>query len=230
VEDNALAGRGPNLDTFGGQINAAVVGANGGLGRAFAQSLIRTETVARVIALSRSDPGLESPKLAWQPIDIADENSIQSAARNVRALVDKLHLVVVASGILHDTDILQPEKTWRALNGASLEQAFRINAIGPALVGKHFLPLLARHPKSAFAVLSARVGSIADNRLGGWHSYRASKAALNMLVRTLSIELKRSNPLALCIALHPGTVDSRRFKPMCPSTNFSSQISPPIAC
>lgn len=140
-----------------------------------------------------------------------------------------VHLVIVATGILHDGETVQPEKTWRALNATSLEKAFRINTVGPALVAKHFLPLLARRRKSAFAVLSARVGSISDNRLGGWYAYRSSKAALNMLVRTLDIELKRSNPDALCVALHPGTVDSRLSRPFQANVPEGKLFSPDVA-
>ncbi len=121
--------------------------------------------------------------------------------------------MIVASGILHDGDALHPEKTWRALDGAALEQVYRINTVGPALVAKHFLPLLARHRKSVFAALSARVGSTSDNQLGGWHAYRASKGALNMLLRTFAIELARRNPRAACVGLHPGTVDTRLSAP-----------------
>jgi NAD(P)-dependent dehydrogenase (short-subunit alcohol dehydrogenase family) len=94
-----------------------------------------------------------------------------------------------------------------------MERSYRINAIGPALVARHFLPLLAADRKSAFAALSARVGSIGDNGLGGWHAYRASKAALNMLLKTLAIELARRNPGALCVGLHPGTVDTGLSRP-----------------
>jgi NAD(P)-dependent dehydrogenase (short-subunit alcohol dehydrogenase family) len=103
---------------------------------------------------------------------------------------------------------MQPEKTCRAIQAAALAKAFAVNAIGPALVAKHTLPLLARDRKVVFAALSARVGSIADNRLGGWHGYRASKAALNMLVRNFAIELATRNRQAVCVALHPGTVDT----------------------
>ena len=115
--------------------------------------------------------------------------------------------------ILHDGAGLKPEKTWRHLDGAALGRAFQINATGPALAAKHFLPLLAEDSKSCFAALSARVGSTADNGFGGWYAYRASKAALNMLVKTLSIELARRNPAALCVTLHPGTVDTRLSAP-----------------
>ena len=121
--------------------------------------------------------------------------------------------MIVASGLLHDGAALQPEKTWRSLTAEGLQRAFAINTIGPALVAKHFLPLLAQERKAVFAALSARVGSIEDNHLGGWHAYRASKAALNMLIRTLAIELARRNDHALCVGLHPGTVDTGLSKP-----------------
>ena len=114
---------------------------------------------------------------------------------------------------LHDGEALRPEKTWRALEGVALERVYQVNAIGPALVAKHFLPLLARDRKSVFAALSARVGSISNNQLGGWHAYRASMAALNMLLRTFAIEPAWRNPRAACVGLHPGTVDSRLSAP-----------------
>jgi NAD(P)-dependent dehydrogenase (short-subunit alcohol dehydrogenase family) len=113
--------------------------------------------------------------------------------------------VIDATGFLHDEN-QSPEKTWRQLDAAWLARSFALNAIGPALLMKHVLPLLPREGKAVFATLSARVGSIGDNRLGGWYAYRASKAALNQLVRTASVELARRSPDALCIALHPGTV------------------------
>jgi len=202
-----------SLDSFGTALNVVVVGASGGIGGAFADHLAGSDRVARVTALSREDPGLDEAKCAWLPIDIENEESIEAAAAEIRASGAPVHMVIVTTGILHDGDDLTPEKTWRTLSSESLKKAFCINTIGPGLVAKHFLPLLARRRKTAFAVLSARVGSISDNRLGGWYAYRASKAAVNMLVRTLAIELKRSNPDALCVALHPGTVDSRLSKP-----------------
>ena len=121
-------------------------------------------------------------------------------------------MIFVATGFLHD-DTFVPERSLGQLKREHMLKSFEINAIGPALVMKHFLPLLPRAGKSVFAVLSARVGSIGDNRLGGWHSYRASKAALNQLVRTSAIELKRTKPEAICVALHPGTTDTRLSAP-----------------
>ena len=140
------------------------------------------------------------------PLELMSEASIKACAAFV-AEQGVPRLVIDATGVLQ-TDSLKPEKSWRELDAAQMAQAFAINAIGPALLMKHFLPLLPREGSATFATLSARVGSIGDNRLGGWYSYRASKAALNQLVRTAAIELNRRAPNAVCIALHPGTVDT----------------------
>ena len=199
------------LPSFGQAINAAIIGASGGIGGAFAALLEPCPAVSQVVRLSRSGAG--SGRGASYPLDLESEASIAQAAAAIAESVGRLHLVIVATGILHDGDRLQPEKSWRSLSAAAMETAFRLNATGPALVAKHFLPLLARDRKTAFAALSARVGSIEDNRLGGWYAYRASKAALNMTLKTLSIELARRHPLALCVGLHPGTVDTALSKP-----------------
>ncbi|NOT39207.1 MAG: SDR family oxidoreductase [Alphaproteobacteria bacterium] len=141
------------------------------------------------------------------PLDLNDERSIAAAARQVAETGLPLRLMFAATGFLHDGE-MQPERSLRDVSPAHMAKAFAVNAIGPALLLKHFLPLLPRTSKAVFAVLSAKVGSIGDNRLGGWHSYRASKAALNQIVRTASIELARTRPDAICVALHPGTVDT----------------------
>ena len=201
------------MKSFGQGFNAVVVGASGGLGGAFVETLLADPALGGLLACGRSDPGLSDPRAAWQRLDLEDEATIAAAAEAAEARLGPLHLVIVASGLLHDGGALQPEKTWRALEAEALERAYRVNAVGPALLAKHFLPRLDRGRKSAFAVLTARVGSISDNQLGGWYAYRASKAAANMLVRTLSIELARRNPAALCVALHPGTVDTTLSKP-----------------
>ncbi len=201
------------MKSFGERFNAVVVGASGGLGRAFAEALLTDAHMDRLLACSRSDPGLDHPRAAWQRLDLEDEATIAAAAKVAESTLGPLHLVIVATGLLHDDSGLQPEKTWRTMDAKALERAYRVNAVGPALLAKHFLPRLDRDRKSAFAVVTARVGSISDNQLGGWYAYRASKAAANMLVRTLSIELARRNPAALCVALHPGTVDTSLSKP-----------------
>lgn len=182
---------------------AVVVGASGGIGGALADCLQQSGT--EVIALSRSATD------ARNKIDITDEGSIAAVAERIAQGGD-VDLVFVASGYLHGR-LGRPEKSWRELSADHMAHNFAVNATGPALVAKHFLPLLSRSERTAFAVLSARVGSISDNRLGGWYGYRASKAALNMLVKSLAIELARKRPEAVCVALHPGTVDTALSEP-----------------
>jgi NAD(P)-dependent dehydrogenase (short-subunit alcohol dehydrogenase family) len=195
----------PNAIAAGGL--AVVIGATGGIGQALTAQLRTDARFAHTLALSRQVAGPSSI-----PIDITDEASIEAAARAVAAFDVPLRLVIVACGFLHGHGHT-PEKALRQLNAAHLQHAFAVNVIGPALVMKHFLPLLAPQGKSAFAALSARVGSIADNSLGGWYSYRTCKAALNQMLHTAAIELKRSRPHALCVALHPGTVDTGLSSP-----------------
>jgi len=177
-----------------------VIGAAGGLGRALAESF---ETRGPVIALSRRS----SPT-----IDITDEASVEAAATYVAGHGMPLGLLVIATGFLHD-EANRPERSLRDISASHFTKAFAINAMGPALVLKHFTPLLPREGRAVVAVLSAKVGSIGDNQLGGWHAYRASKAALNQIVRTASVELKRTRPGAICVALHPGTVDTKLSAP-----------------
>jgi NAD(P)-dependent dehydrogenase (short-subunit alcohol dehydrogenase family) len=183
---------------------AAVIGASGGVGGALALAL--AEDGAEVFAFSRSGRAPDHAALRPGRIDLLDEASIAAAARTL-AEAGPPDLVLVATGLLHGEGV-QPEKTWRQIEPNALARLFAVNATGPALVAKHMLPLLPRDRPAAFAALSARVGSIGDNRLGGWVGYRASKAALNMIVQTLSLELKRTHPQALCVALHPGTVET----------------------
>lgn len=190
---------------------AAVVGASGGIGGALVRRLAQDPRFDRVLALSRSTATLDSPRIESLAIDLLDEARIAAAAAQLRE-AGPLRLVVVATGLLH-ADGVQPEKHWGALDGVSLARLFAVNAIGPALLAKHLLPLLPRSGRSVFAALSARVGSIGDNRLGGWYGYRASKAALNMLLKTFAIELARRAPEAVCIGLHPGTVDTALSRP-----------------
>ncbi len=199
-----------NLRSFGDSLTVAVVGASGGIGSAFVDALASDPAVGSLWALSRQPADIESghgtDRVRRVEIDVTNEDSIGAAAATIAGDERPLGLVIVASGLLHDGDSLQPEKSWRALDTGAFERMFSINTTGPALVAKHFLPLLDRDRKSVFAALSARVGSIADNRTGGWHAYRASKAALNMIIRTLAVELARRNPSAMCVGLHPGTV------------------------
>jgi NAD(P)-dependent dehydrogenase (short-subunit alcohol dehydrogenase family) len=199
------------LASFGQGIRAVVVGASGGIGGALTARLAGDPLVDEVIACSRKQGAIDHPKVVHQAIDLEDEASIANASE---AMGDQgVDLVIVATGLLHQGEELGPEKSWRSLDADAMERVYRINTIGPALVGKHLLPKLSRGRKSVFAALSARVGSIGDNHLGGWYAYRASKAALNMIIRNFSIELARRNQLSCCIGLHPGTVDTRLSEP-----------------
>lgn len=189
------------------------MGAAGGLGRALTERLARDGSYDAFFALSRRRPDgwRDDPRRVWLPVDCLDETSLAAAAAAVgeRGAATR---IVVATGLLHAKD-LSPEKSMKALDASALARLFAVNAIGPALVAKHFLPLTPRDRPSVYAALSARVGSIGDNRLGGWYGYRASKAALNMLIRTLAIELARVRPSGVCVALHPGTVDTALSAP-----------------
>jgi NAD(P)-dependent dehydrogenase (short-subunit alcohol dehydrogenase family) len=181
-----------------------VFGASGGIGSALCAELRADRRFAKVYAGARGGE-------ADFHFQLTDEASIADAAARIGA-EGALALVIVATGMLHD-DRIRPEKTWRDFRPEAFAHAFAVNATGPALIAKHFLPLLARDGKSVFAALSARVGSIADNQRGGWAAYRASKAALHQIVRTCAIELQRKNRNATCVSLHPGTVDTKLSAP-----------------
>ncbi|MFM9939255.1 MAG: SDR family NAD(P)-dependent oxidoreductase [Hyphomicrobiaceae bacterium] len=187
-----------------------VVGATGGIGAALVALLAAEPRVTHVVAWSRTGREGASETHSSARVNLLDEASIAAAARDL----GEIDVAIVATGLLHDVDAgIQPEKSWRALDPAVMRRNFEINTIGPALIAKHVLPCLPRDRRAVFAALSARVGSISDNRLGGWYSYRASKAALNQIIRCLSIELAAKRPLAICVGLHPGTVDTGLSKP-----------------
>lgn len=177
---------------------AIIIGANGGIGAALVSDLTERGSFGRVWPLSRNSA---------PPVDILDEASIADAALQMAEAGVVPRLIIVATGVLHKGG-KGPEKSLRDLDTDWMLENFRTNAIGPTLVAKHFLPLMPKTGRTCFAFLSARVGSISDNRLGGWHSYRASKAALNMLIRNISIEWQRKNPDAVIVGLHPGTVET----------------------
>jgi NAD(P)-dependent dehydrogenase (short-subunit alcohol dehydrogenase family) len=180
---------------------ALVFGASGGIGAALVTQLQARGQYDRVIALSRQAGDF----------DLEDDASLAAVVSRL-AGEPPVRMVIVATGLLSDTT-RGPDKSLRALDADWMMQNFRINSIGPALIARHIVPLMPRTGRSVFAALSARVGSISDNRLGGWHSYRASKAALNMLIRTIAIDLARTHPDALCVTLHPGTVDTELSRP-----------------
>lgn len=200
------------LSSLPSDANVAVIGASGGIGGAFVDALSADDGVKNVYAFSRSAVEIKAGNMHSHHIDLCDEPSIEAAADTASA-EGPLDLVIVATGVLHRGEELRPEKSLRDINASALAEVFEVNAIGPALVGKHFLPTLRRHSRTVFAVLSARVGSIGDNRLGGWLSYRMSKSAVNMLVRTVAIEQARSRPESVVVALHPGTVATGLSRP-----------------
>jgi NAD(P)-dependent dehydrogenase (short-subunit alcohol dehydrogenase family) len=190
-------------------MRCAVFGASGGIGGAIARQLAARDDVAVVFAGSRRGAVPEVAKIVPFRFDAMDEG----LARTVADLGGPLDLVVVATGRLTRGDGSGPEKALRQVSVAGLAEQFADNAIVPAMIARAVQPLLPRDRPCVFAVLSARVGSIGDNRLGGWHAYRASKAALNMLMRTIAIEWARSHPQAVVAALHPGTVDTALSAP-----------------
>ncbi len=189
---------------------AVLFGAGGGIGAALARQLVADPAYDEVWLGARSALPSAAPKARTFRFDSDDEASLAAAAQTIGGELD---LVFVATGLLHREGQPLPEKSFRSLDPAAMAELYRANAIGPAMIAKHFLPLLPRTRRAAFAVLSARVGSIGDNRLGGWHSYRAAKAALNMLTQNFAIELGRSHPQAVVAALHPGTVDTPLSRP-----------------
>jgi NAD(P)-dependent dehydrogenase (short-subunit alcohol dehydrogenase family) len=195
------------LNEYGGvkvdSDSAIIFGSGGGIGAALERELSARPRYGRIEGLSRH---------SMPAIDLLSEESIASAAAALAADCLCPSLIIIATGILHNGSN-GPEKSLRELDPEWMIENYRLNAIGPAIIAKHFLPLMPRKGRICLAVLSARVGSISDNNLGGWHSYRASKAALNMLVRNISIEWQRKNPDAIIVGLHPGTVETTLSAP-----------------
>jgi NAD(P)-dependent dehydrogenase (short-subunit alcohol dehydrogenase family) len=188
------------LASFGDGYRALVIGASGALGTAFCQRLKQDSRCAGVRALGRR---------TFPALDLERPETIASAAAELAGEAP-YQLIIHAAGLLH-RDGIKPEKSFSAIEPEALQTVFQVNTLGPALVLRHFLPLL--DPRGAMAMLSAKVGSIGDNRLGGWYAYRASKAALNMLIKTAAIELARTRPQSRLLSLHPGTVVSGLSQP-----------------
>lgn len=215
------------LTTFGQSYRAAVFGGTGGIGSALVAALAADPRCQSVWSGARR-PGPSVGKVRGFEFDLEDQASIVAASQAMLLDGHAPDLVIVATGLLHD-GALAPEKTIAALNAEAMARAFAINCIGPSLIAGALAPRLPRDRKSVFAVLSARVSSISDNRLGGWHSYRASKAALNMIVRNLALELGPRRPLAVCLGLHPGTVDTALSTPFQRSVPSSKLFAPAFA-
>jgi NAD(P)-dependent dehydrogenase (short-subunit alcohol dehydrogenase family) len=191
--------------------SAVIIGASGAIGAALESALTEEGAHDRVCGFGRSRTGADH-------LDLLDEASIAAAAARV-ASGPAPTLILIATGLLHQGEHM-PERGFKDVDAGWMARSYAINAIGPALLMKHFLPLLPKTGTPVLAALSARVGSIGDNRLGGWHGYRAAKAALNMLVANAAIEAKRQSPRAIVVGLHPGTVDSALSKP------FQTNLAP----
>ena len=201
--------------------NALIVGARQGIGLGFVQQLLQDGRIAKIYATYRQPESASellslkdkhSDRLICLSVDITEESQIVESVQQIRAEVNKLHLVVNCVGLLHEGNV-QPEKSLRQINTEHLLRYFQVNSIGSVLLAKHLLPLLRHSDKSVFACISAKVGSIGDNQLGGWYGYRASKAALNMFMRNVAIEYGRSSPKTFVVMLHPGTTDTRLSRP-----------------
>ncbi len=204
-------------------MRTAIVGANGAIGNAIYEKIEAQSTCQTIVRLGRTTHSSDVDI----PIDLNNEQSFAQAAETM-AKDGPFDLVLVASGILHG-DGISPEKSLKQIDPATMIHLFQVNTVLPTLALKHFLPLLRRDRRAVFGCLSARIGSISDNRVGGWHSYRASKAALNMVIKNAAIEAARTKPQTIIVGLHPGTVDSDLSRPF--QTNLpAGQLQTPAKC
>ena len=190
--------------------SVAIIGSSGAIGRAFLDAYIADKEVSNIYSISRTEVELNDARIIHINIDVTDEVSVKAAASKIGE--NRLDKLIVATGILH-TELFGPEKSIKDIKIENFVKIFSVNAFGPALIGKYFLPLMKKDKKSIAAFLSARVGSISENKLGGWYSYRASKSALNQIIKNFSIESKRTNPTGIIIGLQPGTVKSKLSEP-----------------
>jgi len=219
---------------FAQPIDALILGARSGIGEAFLNELSTFRQVRRIYGTSRAPhwQSLEGTdmKIRRHQLDIVDEASIERFVAHLDDQGIKPNLIINCTGILHD-EALQPERSWRDLGLEEMQKIFAVNTFGVGLLIKHMLPAMRLGERSVFASLSARVGSIEDNRLGGWYSYRASKAAQNMLVKTAAIEARLKSPSLICVQLHPGTVASELSAPFTKRLpNRHSVFTPAYAC
>ena len=207
-----------SLKSFPGKSVALIQGASRGIGLGLVRALLADPAFERVIATCRSpetSDGLheiDDPSLTVRALDVTDPDSVEGAARELEREDVRISLLVNAAGVLHG-DGFGPEKRLEDLDPETMRRVFAVNAFGPALMLKSFHRLMAGEGRAVFAAISARVGSIGDNRIGGWYSYRASKAALNQFVRTAAIEFGRRHKNAVVAALHPGTTDTGLSEP-----------------
>jgi NAD(P)-dependent dehydrogenase (short-subunit alcohol dehydrogenase family) len=195
-----------------------VVGGGQGIGLGFVRQLLDRADIDRVYATYRSIESatellvIVDPRLCCLQMDITDESQIAAVIHKIQTQTATLDYVINSVGVLHE-GAMQPEKSLRHINSEQLLRYFQVNSIGAILLFKQVQPLLKHPNRSILATISAKVGSIGDNHSGGWYGYRASKAALNMLIRTTAIEYKRTCPQAILVALHPGTTDTRLSLP-----------------
>ena len=194
---------------------ALIVGASQGIGLEFVRQLLQTHGIDRIYATYRTQSELlaiSEPRLRCLQMDITEEAQIANVVQEIQTETAALHYVINCVGVLHE-GAMQPEKSLRQLNTEQLLRYFQVNSIGAVLLAKHVQPLLKHRDRAILATISAKIGSIGDNYLGGWYGYRASKAALNMFMRTTAIEYKRTCPRAIVVTLHPGTTDTRLSRP-----------------
>jgi NAD(P)-dependent dehydrogenase (short-subunit alcohol dehydrogenase family) len=211
------------FESFAADGKVLIQGASRGIGLEFVRQCLAEPRIGHVVATCRSPlaatelmalAATNAARLTVLALDVTVESAVAAAAVAVKDTLGRLHLVVNCAGVLHDEATeLRPEKRLADVRPAALARAFAVNAIGPLLVARHFESLFAHPDRAVFASLSARVGSIEDNRLGGWYAYRASKAAQNQYTRTLAIEWARSRRNVICVALHPGTTDTSLSRP-----------------
>jgi len=210
------------------QKNILIIGGNRGIGAGFVKKLISSSDTGRLFVTYRchdtsSDllhlAQVNPDKIIPLEVDVTQEDAIASSMQEIKTHVDKLHLVINCVGILHEENLF-PEKSLKHINADNLLRYFQVNTIPTALWAKHLIPLFKHPERSIFAIISAKVGSIEDNRLGGWYGYRASKAALNMLIKNIAIEYHRGVKNTIVVALHPGTTDTQLSSP------FQQNVSP----
>ena len=201
--------------------NALVVGASQGIGLGFVRALLQKDNFQRIFATYRSQSNTSDllalqeqygDRLECLQVDITDESQIIAGVKQIQESVKQIHLAIYCVGVLHEGN-LTPEKSLRQIKPENLIYSFQVNSIGAVLLAKHLMTLFKKSERSIFASISAKVGSIGDNRLGGWYGYRASKAALNMFLKTTAIEYSRRCPKTIVVALHPGTTDTRLSQP-----------------
>jgi NAD(P)-dependent dehydrogenase (short-subunit alcohol dehydrogenase family) len=200
---------------------ALILGATQGIGLGFVKHLLELPNISTVFATYRTPEAASAllaleaahpDRLICSALDVTDEAQIANLVQTIQATTQTLHWVINCIGVLHE-GTLQPEKSLSQINPERLMQYFQVNSIGAILLAKHLMPLLKHHERSVFATISAKVGSIGDNQMGGWYGYRASKAALNMFIKTAAIEYGRKSPNTILALLHPGTTDTRLSEP-----------------